>query len=138
LSFSAVQFDEGTVYAFRDLTDGRAIEQMRSGRGATVSHELRTPLAAIYGAAVTVRRPDMDIGQETRDRLLEIVEHESNRLAEIVNDLLLASHLDSGRLQLAIETVDPKALTTGVVEAARIHLPAGVTLDLASPKRLPA
>ena len=138
LSFSAVQFDEGTVYAFRDLTEDRAIEQMRSDLVATVSHELRTPLAAIYGAAVTVRRPDMDIGEETRDRLLEIVEHESNRLAEIVNDLLLASHLDSGRLQLAIETVDPKALTTSVVEAARIHLPEGVTLDLAAPKRLPA
>jgi PAS domain S-box-containing protein len=138
LSFSAVQFDEGTVFAFRDLTEDRAIEQMRSDLVATVSHELRTPLAAIYGAAVTVRRPDMDIGQETRDRLLEIVEHESNRLAEIVNDLLLASHLDSGRLQLAIETVDPKALTTSVIEAARIHLPEGVTLDLTAPKRLPA
>src|SRR5438093_9330799 len=138
LSFSAVQFDEGTVYAFRDLTEDRAIEQMRSDLVATVSHELRTPLAAIYGAAVTVRRPDVDVEGETRDRLLEIIEHESNRLAEIVNDLLLASHLDSGRLQLAIETVDPKALTTSVVDAARIHLPAVATLDLAPPKKLPA
>jgi PAS domain S-box-containing protein len=138
LSFSAVQFDEGTVYAFRDLTEDRAIEQMRSDLVATVSHELRTPLAAIYGAAVTVRRPDLDIGGDTRDRLLEIVEHESSRLAEIVNDLLLASHLDSGRLQLAIETVDPKALTASVVEAATTHLPKGITLELAAPKRLPA
>jgi PAS domain S-box-containing protein len=138
LSFSAVEFDEGTVYTFRDLTEDRALEQMRSDLVATVSHELRTPLAAIYGAAVTVRRPDMDVGLETRDRLLEIIETESNRLAEIVNDLLLASHLDSGRLQLAIETVDPKALTTSVVDAARTHLPQGVTLELAAPKRLPA
>jgi PAS domain S-box-containing protein len=138
LSFSAVAFDEGTVFAFRDLTEDRALEQMRSDLVATVSHELRTPLAAIYGAAVTVRRPDVDIGDETRDRLLEIVEHESGRLAEIVNDLLLASHLDSGRLQLAIETVDPKAITASVVDAARIHLPEGITLDLAAPKRLPA
>jgi PAS domain S-box-containing protein len=138
LSFSAVEFEEGTVYAFRDLTEDRALEQMRSDLVATVSHELRTPLAAIYGAAVTVRRPDMDVDGETRDRLLEIVEHESSRLAEIVNDLLLASHLDSGRLQLAIETVDPKALTASVVEAALTHLPDGVTLELAAPKRLPA
>jgi two-component system phosphate regulon sensor histidine kinase PhoR len=138
LSFSAVEFDEGTVFAFRDLTEDRALEQMRSDLVATVSHELRTPLAAIYGAAVTVRRPDLDVGDETRDRLLEIVEHESGRLAEIVNDLLLASHLDSGRLQLAIVTVDPKAITTSVVEAARTHLPDGITLDLAAPKKLPA
>jgi PAS domain S-box-containing protein len=138
LSFSAVEFDEGTVYTFRDLTEDRALEQMRSDLVATVSHELRTPLAAIYGAAVTVRRPDMDVGTETRDRLLEIIETESSRLAEIVNDLLLASHLDSGRLQLTIETVDPKALTASVVDAARTHLPQGVTLELAAPKRLPA
>jgi PAS domain S-box-containing protein len=138
LSFSAVEFDEGTVYAFRDLTEDRALEQMRSDLVATVSHELRTPLAAIYGAAVTVRRDDIEPGDETRDRLLDIIESESNRLAEIVNDLLLASHLDSGRLQLTIETVDPKALTAGVVEAARTHLPDGVTLELAAPRSLPA
>jgi PAS domain S-box-containing protein len=138
LSFSAVEFDEGTVFAFRDLTEERAIEHLRSDLVATVSHELRTPLAAIYGAAVTLRRPDVDVGEETRDRLLEIVESESSRLAEIVNDLLLASHLDSGRLQLAIETVDPKAVTASVVDAARTHLPEGITLDLAAPKKLPA
>jgi PAS domain S-box-containing protein len=138
LSFAAVQIDEGTVFAFRDLTEDRALEQMRSDLVATVSHELRTPLAAIYGAAVTVRRADIDVGDETRDRLLEIVEHESSRLAEIVNDLLLASHLDSGRLQLAIETVDPKAVTASVVHSARTHLPEGITLDLDTPKRLPA
>ena len=138
LSFSAVEFEEGSVYAFRDLTEERAIEQLRSDFVATVSHELRTPLAAIYGAALTVRRPDMDIGDETRDRLLEIIEHESSRLAEIVNDLLLASHLDSGRLELAIDTVDPGPLTASVVDAARTHLPSGVTLELAAPQRLPA
>src|SRR5581483_6234713 len=138
LSFSAVEFDEGVVYAFRDLTEDRALEQMRSDLVATVSHELRTPLAAIYGAAVTIRRPDLDADEEARDRLLQIIEGESNRLAEIVNDLLLASHLDSGRLELAIETVDPRALTKGVVDAARTHLPDGVTLELTAPARLPA
>ncbi|HEY3921474.1 MAG TPA: PAS domain S-box protein [Gaiellaceae bacterium] len=137
LSFSAVEFDEGTVYTFRDLTEERALEQLRSNLVATVSHELRTPLAAIYGAAVTVRRPDIDVGAEMSDRLLEIIEAESNRLVEIVNDLLLASHLDSGRLQLAIDTVDARALTTSVVEAARTHLPEGITLTLASARKLP-
>ena len=74
---------------------------MRSDFVATVSHELRTPLAAIYGAAVTLRRADLDLGDEMRDRLLEVVADESDRLAQIVNDVLLASHLDSGQLQHA-------------------------------------
>ena len=49
----------GTVYAFRDLTDERAVEQLKSDFVSTVSHELRTPLAAIYGAAMTLRRDDV-------------------------------------------------------------------------------
>ena len=52
-----MRFDEGTVYAFRDLTEERGVEQLSSDFVATVSHELRTPLAAIYGAAITLRRP---------------------------------------------------------------------------------
>ena len=49
---------EGTVYAFRDLTEERALEKMRSDFVATISHELRTPLAAVYGAAVTLIQRD--------------------------------------------------------------------------------
>ena len=53
LDLEGVDFDEGTVYAFRDLTDDRTLERLKSDFISTVSHELRTPLAAIYGAAMT-------------------------------------------------------------------------------------
>jgi PAS domain S-box-containing protein len=138
LSFSAVEFEEGCVYAFRDLTKERVLEQMRSDFVATVSHELRTPLAAIYGAALTVRRKDVEMGSELQDRLLTVIEEEANRLAEIVNDVLLASHLDSGHLRMNMDRVDAAAMTENVVEAARAHLPEGVTVDFTKPKRLPA
>jgi PAS domain S-box-containing protein len=137
LSFSGVQFEEGTVFAFRDVTEERALEQMRSDFVATVSHELRTPLAAIYGAAVTIRRPDLDLEYEMQDRLLQVIADESDRLAQIVNDVLLASHLDSGQLQLNIDTVDATALTANVVDAAQTHLPDGVTVSLEAPSGLP-
>jgi PAS domain S-box-containing protein len=135
LSFSGVRFEDGIVYAFRDLTEDRVLEQMRSDFVATVSHELRTPLAAIYGAAVTIRRPDLDLGQEMQDRLLAVIAEESDRLAQIVNDVLLASHLDSGQLHLDIGTVDAAHVTESVIEAARVHLPDGVTLAFDAPAR---
>src|SRR5437588_5063778 len=56
VSVSGVTFDEGTVYAFRDFTEERALEEIRQDLVATVSHELRTPLAAIYGSALTLNR----------------------------------------------------------------------------------
>jgi signal transduction histidine kinase len=107
---------------------------MRADFVATVSHELRTPLAAIYGAAITLRREDLELDAELRDRLLDIVAAESNRLAEIVNDVLLASHLDSGRLRLNIQSVDAAETTAAVVEAVEARLPENVTLTLVAPE----
>ena len=67
LSLTAAEFPHGTVYAFRDLTDERAVEQLKSDFVSTVSHELRTPLAAIYGAAMTLRRDDVVLGHAAGD-----------------------------------------------------------------------
>ena len=138
LSIAGVGFDEGTVYAFRDLTDERTLELMRSDFVATVSHELRTPLAAIHGAALTLLRSDLEVADDLRVRLLEIIGEESSRLAEIVNDLLLASHLDSGRLKLQIESCDGRELAEAVIEAASTHAPEEVGLELDAPLGLPA
>ena len=138
LSFSGVETADGIVYAFRDLTEQRALEKMKTDFVATVSHELRTPLAAIYGAAMTVRREDVNLEARLLDRLLQVIADESNRLAEIVNDLLLASNLDAGGLQVSIERCDGRELAAAVLEAARTHAPEDVTLELRAPKRLPA
>ena len=51
IAISGVRFFGGTVYAFRDLTDTRRLEEIKADFIATASHELRTPLAAVYGAA---------------------------------------------------------------------------------------
>jgi PAS domain S-box-containing protein len=137
LSFSAVGYEEGTVYAFRDLTEERALESMRQDLVATVSHELRTPLAAIYGAALTLRRGDVELEALMRDKLLEVVIEESGRLSEIVNDLLLASQLDSGKLRVTIEQCDPLEIAQLELDAARAHLPKNIELVLDAPASLP-
>jgi PAS domain S-box-containing protein len=137
LSVSAVGYEEGTVYAFRDLTEERALESMRQDLVATVSHELRTPLAAIYGAALTLRRGDVQLEAQLRDKLLDVVVEESDRLSQIVNDLLLASQLDSGKLRVTIERCDPLEIAQLEVDAARAHLPDDVELVLDAPGSLP-
>jgi PAS domain S-box-containing protein len=137
LSFSGVETADGIVYAFRDLTEQRALEKMKTDFVATVSHELRTPLAAIYGSAMTVRREDVDLEPKLLDRLLQVIADEASRLAEIVNDLLLASNLDTGDLQVSVERCDGREIAAAVLEAARTHAPPAVTLELRAPKELP-
>jgi PAS domain S-box-containing protein len=137
LSISAVRFPGGTVYAFRDVTDERAVEQMKTDFVSTVSHELRTPLAAIYGAAMTLRRRDVAVDESQRDRLLEVVSSEADRLARIVNDILWASRLESGRMSIAIERCDAAAIATEVVDVLRSRAPEGIEVSVKKTRGLP-
>jgi signal transduction histidine kinase len=138
LSISGVAFDGGVVYAFRNLTEERALEELKGEFVATVSHELRTPLAAIYGSAQTLMRRDVDIDETSKERLLEVIASESERLTRIASDILLASSLDSGRLLLEREQVDITRLVQGVFDEMRTNFAGreNITLQLVVPDSL--
>src|SRR5919204_3014632 len=138
LSISGVKFDDGVVYAFRNLTEERALDELKGEFVATVSHELRTPLAAIYGSAQTLRRSDLDLDAQTRDRLLDVIAYESERLTRIAGDILLANNLDSGRLRLEREQIDVIRLVRDVVDEMRSTI-AGrtdISIELTAPEAL--
>ncbi len=136
LSISGVDFEDGIVYAFRDLTNERALEEMRQDLVATVSHELRTPLAAIYGSALTLRRSDLQLDEGLQEKLLDVIAEESERLTDIVDDLLLVSQLDAGKRDVQIEQCDAPELVQSVIESARTHLPKGVDVRFERPADL--
>jgi PAS domain S-box-containing protein len=137
LSISGVGFEEGTVFAFRDLTDERGVERMKSDFVSTVSHELRTPLAAIYGAALTLRREDMPLEAKQRTDLLGVIANEADRLARIVNDILWASRLEADSVPFTIGVLDAGEIAARVVQSTRLHLPPDVDVDLVAADSLP-
>lgn len=130
LSVSAVGFALGVAYAFRDLTDERAVERMKSDFVATVSHELRTPLASIYGAAVTLQRDDLELDDELQAQLLDIIGQQSQQLAHIVDDVLTASRLDAGDPMIETKPVDAVELARDSLEATRRRLDLQHDLEL--------
>jgi two-component system phosphate regulon sensor histidine kinase PhoR len=129
LSFVAVGRPEGVVYTFRDLTAERELEQAKSDFIATVSHELRTPMTAVYGAARTLLRPELDLSAEQRTELLEMIAAQSERLAQITEEVLLASRLDRGEVTVEQERVDVAELARGTIEALQPQLGVDVTLN---------
>jgi PAS domain S-box-containing protein len=137
LSIRGVGFAEGTVYAFHDLTEEHRLEQLKADFIATVSHELRTPLASVHGAAKTLQRDDVVVGGEIFKRLLAVISEQSERLATMVNDILLASRVDSRELELATERVDVSAVAAEVLAAVRALAAEGLTLELVAPPQLP-
>jgi len=131
LSISGVEFEGGVVYAFRNLTEERALEELKGEFVATVSHELRTPLAAIYGSAQTLLRRDVELDPTSKERLLEVIASESERLTRIASDILLANTLDSGRLLLDHERVDIGQLARDVFDEIRANLDGRDDISLA-------
>jgi two-component system phosphate regulon sensor histidine kinase PhoR len=135
LSVVAVALDDDTVYAFRDATHDRRLEDLRSQFVATISHELRTPLASLHGAAMTLR--EHDLPAQTQDDLLEMIAEQSNRLANLVEEILVAGQLDSGSLSVVADTFDAEELVHGVVTAARSRVGGETKIEVALPPAVP-
>jgi signal transduction histidine kinase len=131
LSFVAVRSPEGVVYAFRDVTVERRLDEERNDIVATISHELRTPIAAVYGAAQTLIRRDIALSSGQGRQLLELVVAQASRLAQIVEEVLLASKLDRGEVPLATGPADLAQLVPDTVDAVEAQLDEPVEIAVA-------
>jgi PAS domain S-box-containing protein len=135
LAVSGVSFSDGTVYAFRSLTEERALDELKGEFIATVSHELRTPLAAIYGSAQTLLRTDLELDDSGRKRLLDVIAQEAERLSRIADEILFAGKLDTGQFSLGEQGFDVRTLAQDVVEEMRSAFAAqeNISIELAVP-----
>ena len=127
---------DGAMLVFHDLTRLRELEGLRQEFVANVSHELRTPLSLIKSAAETL----LDGGKEhaqTLARFLEIIDRNANRLTLLIDDLLLLSTLDSGRLRLQLQPVAVRSALQEIIDdfSTRGRVRA-MTLSLESPANL--
>jgi two-component system phosphate regulon sensor histidine kinase PhoR len=131
LSFVGFRDDDGVVYTFRDLTSERRLDEEKSDFIATISHELRTPMAAVYGAARTLLRRDVDFAPEQAQKLLEMIATQSARLTQITEEVLLATRIDGGDLRVEREPVDVVELVRSTVEAMKPQLePATIEVEV--------
>jgi signal transduction histidine kinase len=123
LSFAAVRTADGVIYACRDVTSERRLEEEKTDLVATISHELRTPMSAVYGAAKTLLREDVEFPPDRRRQLLEMIATQAARLSQITDELLLTSRLDRGEVPVEAEPVDVAGVVGETVEAMGAQLP---------------
>ena len=107
----------GRIFAFRDISAERSVEQMKSDFVSTVSHELRTPLTSIYGFAETLLRQDVLFGEEERATFLRYIASESERLTAIVDRLLSVAQLDTGDMAVQLAETDVGAVVSEAVRS---------------------
>jgi PAS domain S-box-containing protein len=137
LSITGVSLADGTVYAFRDVTRDRRLEELRAQFVATISHELRTPLASLHGAAMTLLEREHDLPEQTRHDLLDMIAVQSKRLASLVEEILLTGQLDSGSLRVVTEPFDAEELVWTAAGTARLRVGDDTSIDVSIPAVLP-
>jgi signal transduction histidine kinase len=100
----------------------RQLARMQDEFVSTVSHELRTPLGFIKGYVTTLLREDTDWDDETRKQFLTIIDEESDRLRELIDNLLDSSRLETGRLAMTFNLTRFAPILNDVVQRTKsIH-----------------
>lgn len=108
----------------------RASNESKDKLLASVSHEIRTPLTAIVGLSEEIVSSRSSLGPDELDELHGIIAVQSRELAELVEDLLVASRADFGNLSIRPETIDLKDQVERVIEGLRESNPTHKALSL--------
>ena len=128
----------GRVLALRDVTAERMIADMKNEFVSTVSHELRTPLTSIKGYVDLILDGSAGDINETQEEFLGIVKENSDRLVELINEMLDISRIESGRVHLKVEPLGMAESIAGAVDTFRAVLSqTDRTIEVHVPDHLP-
>ena len=137
----------GAVTTIRDVTAEREATQMKNEFVSTVSHELRTPLTSIKGYIDLILDGEAGEVNEVQAEFLGIVKENSDRLVELINDMLDISRIESGRIVLKVQPLDVAERIEGAVNtfravldqqgrAIRVDIPADLPKAAGDPDRV--
>jgi hypothetical protein len=141
LTVSPVIDSEGNITGAstiaRDISDRRAVEQMKNEFVSVVSHELRTPLTSIRGSLGLLLTGKLGTLSDKGQRMLEIAVNNTDRLIRLINDILDLERLESGKVTLNKQPCQIAELMQQAAEVMQAMADkAGVTLSI-SPVSLP-
>jgi len=104
------------IATVRDITRFRQAEEMKSTFISIISHELKAPVALIKGYVGTLRREDADWDREVVDDSLAVIEDEADHLTEMIENLLDASRLQAGGLDIKRSDIDLVMMINQIAE----------------------
>jgi len=129
---------QGGVLVFHDVTHVRNLEKIRQDFVANVSHELKTPICSIKGYAETLLEGAIEDKTNAKD-FLNIILSDSNRLANLIDDLLSLAKIESDQLLLEshpykLFPILKKVLTTlkGQIDKKSIFLKIDIPKNISS------
>jgi K+-sensing histidine kinase KdpD len=119
-----------------ETTALRETNRLKDEFVSMVSHELRTPLASIKGYARTLLAADGHWDEGTKQEFVSIISDESDKLADLVENLLEMSRIEAGRMPINSEPMLLQRFCRSVVDRVGIHHP-DIKFGCAVPKDMP-
>jgi signal transduction histidine kinase len=107
------------VARIAELEARRRLDMLQDDFISTISHELLTPLGFIKGYTTTLLREDITWDEGTRREFLAIINEESDRLRELIDNLLDSSRLQAGTLRMNFQTIRLDAMLKDISLRAR-------------------
>jgi two-component system phosphate regulon sensor histidine kinase PhoR len=117
---SAVQNIRAYEGERKTVEELRRLSALRADFVSLVSHELRTPMAAVIGAARTLQQRWRELSPEQRESFLELIAGETNRLADLIGDVLDTSRIEAGTFSFRFREVDLSELVRDTVATAQL------------------
>ncbi|HEY9764867.1 MAG TPA: ATP-binding protein, partial [Chroococcales cyanobacterium] len=108
------------------------LEALKAEFLCTISHELRTPLTSIKGFAETLLKPGMDLPDEARQRILEIISRQADHLSKLIEEILAVSRLEAAKMVLPVSETPLDELIRQILDSLQEALASfEVTTNLA-------
>ena len=142
ISGAPIRDDDGNVdemiFVFTDLRQIREVERMRDDFFHNIVHELRTPLATILMYARLLREGKAQGDEAKEDRFLGVIERESDRLQQMVRQMLQLAKLEAREMQRSAEPIDLNSLFDEILPPlAERAVQKGLTFTQRVPDELP-
>ncbi len=111
----------GRLFTFQDVTEMAKVDRLKSEFVNTVSHELRTPLTSIIGYLSLLINEKVGKLEPQQKEFLQVVSRNTQRLTNLINDLLDIQRIESGRTPLNLRPVRLDDLIGHVAETFRVQ-----------------
>jgi two-component system, OmpR family, phosphate regulon sensor histidine kinase PhoR len=102
-----------------DISVQASIARAHADFVANASHELRTPLASVLGYVATLMEPKAGDDPETRNRFLDVIKHEAERMQALVDDLISLSRIEALKHEVPTDHVNVVTLCREVAGEVR-------------------
>jgi len=110
----------GRLFTFQDVTELAKVDRLKSEFVSTVSHELRTPLTSIVGYLSLVINEQVGPLLPQQKEFLEVVQRNTERLSNLINDILDIQRIESGRMPIKRQPMQLTDVVRQVAETFRV------------------